>query len=169
MHVIPKGTKGNVRGPGRRLSLLIGAVIIIALLFMPSSPTVEPYDPELAATLKNLRGAVPPPGMQMGLKQIERIRKAIPEGGNILIFGFGNDSPYWDASTTGRVTFLEVRSSKLLSDQLLKRILGALPSSAKYFICLIDAANFANAKVISNVVNTASHASRHIAGRSREL
>ena len=108
---------------------------------MSSSPTIEPYDPELAATLKNLRGAVPPPGMQMGLKQIERIRAAIPEGGNVLIFGFGNDSPYWDASTTGRETFLEVRSSAT-TNEATSNCWRALPSTAKKFIRLIRRRHF---------------------------
>ena len=76
MHVHAKGNIRQMSGPRK---LLLAAFVVLVLLFVTSGPSVEPYDPELAATLKNLRGVVPPPGMQMGLKQIEFIRSKIPE------------------------------------------------------------------------------------------
>jgi hypothetical protein len=44
---------------------------------------------------------------QIGWNQVEKILEALPENGNLLVWGLGNDSPFWDGVTTGRVVFLE--------------------------------------------------------------
>lgn len=49
----------------------------------------------------------PPKGTQMGEAQIAKIKQAIPPGGNLLVWGLGNDSPFWNDITTGKVVFLE--------------------------------------------------------------
>lgn len=49
----------------------------------------------------------PPPGTQMGILQVSAIQNVIPENGNVLVWGLGNDSPFWHDSTTGKVVFLE--------------------------------------------------------------
>lgn len=48
-----------------------------------------------------------PVGAQMGWNQVEKILAALPENGNLLVWGLGNDSPFWHGATTGRVVFLE--------------------------------------------------------------
>jgi len=49
----------------------------------------------------------PPVGTQMGEDQISAIQRALGPGGNLLVYGLGNDSPFWNDLTTGRVVFLE--------------------------------------------------------------
>ena len=51
--------------------------------------------------------ASPPKGTQMGKEQIEEIRSVLPKDGNLLVWGLGNDSPFWHHSTTGKVVFIE--------------------------------------------------------------
>lgn len=47
----------------------------------------------------------PPPGTHE--KQIAAIRKVISEGGNLLVLGLWNDSPFWHDVTHGKVVFLK--------------------------------------------------------------
>lgn len=49
----------------------------------------------------------PPPGTQMGPEQIASIKRALGPKGNLLVWGLGNDSPFWNDATTGRVAFIE--------------------------------------------------------------
>jgi hypothetical protein len=58
--------------------------------------------------LQPLQVNKPPPGTQMGDAQIAEILSALGVGGNMLVFGLGNDSPFWHDSTDGQVIFLEV-------------------------------------------------------------
>jgi len=44
---------------------------------------------------------------QMGLNQVETILTALPKDGNLLVWGLGHDSAFWDNATSGRVVFLE--------------------------------------------------------------
>ena len=44
----------------------------------------------------------------MGDAQIAQILSVLGVGGNMLVFGLGNDSPFWHDSTDGQVIFLEV-------------------------------------------------------------
>lgn len=53
------------------------------------------------------RLVAPPEGTQMALDQINEIIDSIPAGGNVLVYGLGNDSPFWHGITTGRVAFIE--------------------------------------------------------------
>lgn len=48
-----------------------------------------------------------PPGIQMGPEQISTIQKVLMTSSNLLVWGLGNDSPYWNNCTKGRVVFLE--------------------------------------------------------------
>lgn len=48
-----------------------------------------------------------PPGIQMGPQQISTIQKVLMSSSNLLVWGLGNDSPYWNNCTKGRVVFLE--------------------------------------------------------------
>ena len=43
----------------------------------------------------------------MGTKQMDQIMNVLPNNGNLLVWGLGNDSPYWHHATSGRVLFLE--------------------------------------------------------------
>ena len=52
-------------------------------------------------------GNVPPPGTQMGQKQIDSILRVLPKRGNLLVWGLGYDSPFWHKNTRGKVVFLE--------------------------------------------------------------
>jgi hypothetical protein len=56
---------------------------------------------EPARETKNLYKTVPE-GTQLGPEQIEAILGA-NNNGNFLVFGLGNDSPFWHYSTTGKV------------------------------------------------------------------
>jgi hypothetical protein len=49
----------------------------------------------------------PKNGIQMSENQLEGIRKVLPAKGNLLVWGLGNDSPYWHNSTNGKVKFIE--------------------------------------------------------------
>ena len=49
----------------------------------------------------------PPRGTQMGNEQIKEILDVLPVDGNLLVWGLGNDSPFWHDSTLGRVVFIE--------------------------------------------------------------
>lgn len=53
--------------------------------------------------------AIPPAGTQMGSRQWGRILSTLQliPGANLLVWGLGNDSPFWHNATTGRVVFLE--------------------------------------------------------------
>jgi len=53
------------------------------------------------------RVSTPPAGTQMGHEQMAAIRDALGPNGNLLVWGLGNDSPFWNDATTGRVAFLE--------------------------------------------------------------
>jgi hypothetical protein len=44
---------------------------------------------------------------QVGKEQIEAILEALPEKGNMLVWGLGNDSPYWHSVSKGNVAFIE--------------------------------------------------------------
>ena len=48
-----------------------------------------------------------PPGTQMGEQQVAAITKVLPQAGNLLVWGLGNDSPFWHDSTKGKVIFIE--------------------------------------------------------------
>jgi uncharacterized protein (TIGR01627 family) len=48
-----------------------------------------------------------PRGMQMGWDQVRTVLSALPDDGNLLVWGLGNDSPFWNRTTTGKVMFLE--------------------------------------------------------------
>jgi hypothetical protein len=48
-----------------------------------------------------------PVGAQMGTSQVISILQELPVDGNLLVWGLGNDSPFWNNATTGRVAFLE--------------------------------------------------------------
>ena len=49
----------------------------------------------------------PPEGTQMGREQIKEILSVLPKDGNLLVWGLGNDSPFWHDSTDGKVVFIE--------------------------------------------------------------
>lgn len=48
-----------------------------------------------------------PETMQMNQKQIDQILSVLPTNGNLLVWGLGNDSPFWKQSTCGHVIFIE--------------------------------------------------------------
>lgn len=48
-----------------------------------------------------------PHGIQMGPQQISAIQKVLMTSSNLLVWGLGNDSPYWNNCIKGRVVFLE--------------------------------------------------------------
>jgi uncharacterized protein (TIGR01627 family) len=48
-----------------------------------------------------------PDGAQMGTEQMDSITSVLPPTGNLLVWGLGNDSPYWHSVTDGTVIFLE--------------------------------------------------------------
>lgn len=49
----------------------------------------------------------PPPGTQMGKEQVAAIRRVIKANSNVLVWGLGNDSPFWHDTTEGKVIFIE--------------------------------------------------------------
>ena len=49
----------------------------------------------------------PPIGTLLSRRQIAAIKKVLPAYGNLLVWGLGNDSPFWHHSTKGRVIFIE--------------------------------------------------------------
>lgn len=55
-----------------------------------------------------------PTGMQMGISQVNKIIESLQNtsdsfsiNANLLVWGIGNDSPFWHNMTTGKVIFLE--------------------------------------------------------------
>jgi uncharacterized protein (TIGR01627 family) len=48
-----------------------------------------------------------PRGTQMGEQQVAAITKVLPQNGNLLVWGLGNDSPFWHDITQGKVIFIE--------------------------------------------------------------
>lgn len=48
-----------------------------------------------------------PTNAQMGSEQIDHILDVLSPTGNLLVWGLGNDSPYWHNVTSGKVMFLE--------------------------------------------------------------
>jgi hypothetical protein len=54
-----------------------------------------------------LRSMEKPKGTQMGDVQIAYIADVLPLDGNLLVWGLGNDSPFWNQMTSGKVVFLE--------------------------------------------------------------
>lgn len=48
-----------------------------------------------------------PTNMQLQPNQVKAILDKLPENGNILVWGVGHDSVFWQSSTKGRVVFLE--------------------------------------------------------------
>jgi len=70
------------------------------------------YETDLEAnrnilTLASNNFTKPPAGTQMGSEQIALIQEALGKHGNLLVWGLGNDSPFWNYVTTGRVAFIE--------------------------------------------------------------
>ena len=61
----------------------------------------------LPFSFQRARVTEPPPGTQMGRKQIHEILSVLPKNGNLLVWGLGNDSPFWNDSTEGKVVFIE--------------------------------------------------------------
>jgi Polysaccharide biosynthesis len=49
----------------------------------------------------------PKESAQMGWDQVQHILDNLPLDGNLLIWGLGNDSPFWNRVTSGTVVFLE--------------------------------------------------------------
>jgi hypothetical protein len=45
-----------------------------------------------------------PPGTQMGEQQVAAITKVLPQNGNLLVWGLGNDNPFWHDITQGKVS-----------------------------------------------------------------
>jgi uncharacterized protein (TIGR01627 family) len=48
-----------------------------------------------------------PADAQVGPEQVQTILNALPRHGSMLVWGLGNDSPYWHRVTGGNVVFLE--------------------------------------------------------------
>jgi len=48
-----------------------------------------------------------PETMQMSQEQVDQILSVLPTNGNLLVWGLGNDSPFWKQSTCGHVIFIE--------------------------------------------------------------
>ena len=80
---------------------------------IPSNPQTKsnpPEDPLVstdAAKLIQRKRKNYPPGAQMGHAQMDGILANLPWNGNLLVWGLGNDSPYWHNATQGTVIFLE--------------------------------------------------------------
>jgi uncharacterized protein (TIGR01627 family) len=81
-----------------------------------SFPSVEPSSPDVMISVESesmpqkaihrSRDAFPDKA-QMGWDQVESILSVLPEDGNLLVWGLGHDSVFWNEVTTGRVVFLE--------------------------------------------------------------
>jgi len=56
---------------------------------------------------KNIRTQKLPSGVQMTLTQIDKIFDVLPKDGNLLVFGLGYDSTFWNQTTCGHVVFIE--------------------------------------------------------------
>ena len=68
----------------------------------------------------------PPAGTQMGYEQIDEIKRVLGQSGNLLVWGLGNDSPFWHDVTTGRTVFIEddipqAKAGTLWYDIIMKR------------------------------------------------
>ena len=50
-----------------------------------------------------------PANMQLSAKQVDAILDMLPQDGNMLVWGVGHDSDFWNVQTTGKVVFLEDR------------------------------------------------------------
>ena len=69
---------------------------------------VSPAQPVGRGILRmTARTGEPPAGTQMSRGQIQQILAVLPENGSLLVWGLGNDSPFWHNTTTGRVVFIE--------------------------------------------------------------
>lgn len=55
----------------------------------------------------DVRKMTKPETMQMGQKQVDLILSKLPTNGNLLVWGLGNDSPFWNQTTCGHVVFVE--------------------------------------------------------------
>lgn len=99
------------RGPDPRSILVkkgllaIGAFCLVLFFMGGSNDSSDPIT--MTADGKRVRVTKPPPGTQMGQTQVNNILKALGPDGNLLVWGLGNDSPFWHDSTTGKVVFLE--------------------------------------------------------------
>lgn len=78
--------------------------VISAQSSFACSPTLDPVTQPKET---NFALSEPPKGTQMGKQQIEFIRGKLGNNGNLLVWGLGNDSPYWHYATHGRVVFIE--------------------------------------------------------------
>jgi hypothetical protein len=66
----------------------------------------------------------PPTGTQMSKGQIHQILAVLPQNGNLLVWGLGNDSPFWHNATAGRVVFIEddvIRAKTLWYDIITRK------------------------------------------------
>jgi uncharacterized protein (TIGR01627 family) len=81
----------------------------LLLLFVIAPPNAKNSEPVTSydANGDRIKVTKPPAGTQMGQSQVDNILKALGPNGNLLIWGLGNDSPFWHESTTGKVVFLE--------------------------------------------------------------
>jgi glucuronoxylan 4-O-methyltransferase len=77
-----------------------------------SSPSIKQSSPNVVSsearsvTINRSRDAFPKEA-QMGWNQVESILSVLPKDGNLLVWGLGRDSVFWNGVTTGRVIFLE--------------------------------------------------------------
>lgn len=69
---------------------------------------MEKAQTDVRSTVKNRTvWNQPPPSTQMSENQVAAIRRAIKANSNVLVWGLGNDSPFWYDTTQGKVIFIE--------------------------------------------------------------
>ena len=72
-----------------------------------SSSTTTPGERTDPRVIDRSEANFPKEQVQMCWEQVQYILQHLPENGNLLIWGLGYDSIYWNTVTTGRVVFLE--------------------------------------------------------------
>ncbi|XP_045167296.2 uncharacterized protein LOC123530584 [Mercenaria mercenaria] len=78
-----------------------------ANVHLKERPKIKRNDSEISISKNRTVWNKLPPGTQMGERQVAAIGKVLPPDGNLLVWGLGNDSPFWYDSTQGKVIFIE--------------------------------------------------------------
>jgi Nucleotide-diphospho-sugar transferase/Polysaccharide biosynthesis len=75
-------------------------------LSSPDADSEETVPSKPGKTIHRSRESFPEDA-EMGWDQVESILSTLPEDGNLLVWGLGRESVFWNEVTTGRVMFLE--------------------------------------------------------------
>lgn len=95
----------------RRHGFLVGTTLFliyaIRSLNMDASSLLKTTTTTLKKRVDRNASTFPKERAQMGWDQVQNILEHLPIDGNLLVWGLGNDSPFWNTATSGTVVFLE--------------------------------------------------------------